>query len=97
MTRLQPADLPDDLPVKNNPVRALYHNPDLYRAFGRLAMQVHESSHLEPRTRELVVLWIAGELQAPYQWTQHCAATWPASRLPSSWPCGSHRRSRTGP
>jgi alkylhydroperoxidase family enzyme len=74
MTRMQPADLPDELPVKNNLVRALYHNPDLYRAFGRLAMQVHASSHLSPRTRELVVLWIAGALQAPYQWTQHCGA-----------------------
>jgi 4-carboxymuconolactone decarboxylase len=74
MSRMPLADVPDDLPVTNNLVRSLYHNPDLYRAFGRLAMQVHASSHLAPRTRELVVLWIAGGLGAPYQWTQHRAA-----------------------
>jgi AhpD family alkylhydroperoxidase len=68
------SEVPDDLPIVNNLVRAMYHNPDLYRAFGRLAMQVHVSSHLPERTRELAVLAISGVVGAPYQWTQHVVA-----------------------
>jgi 4-carboxymuconolactone decarboxylase len=74
MPRLPLVELPEDLPVANNLVRAMYHNPDLYRAFGRLAMQVHVSSHLDERVRELVVLAVAGHLDAPYQWSQHVVA-----------------------
>jgi 4-carboxymuconolactone decarboxylase len=71
MTRLPPADLPDDLPVKNNLVRATYNNPDMHRGFASLSGRVHSASHLDGRTRELVVLRVAGLLDAEVEWRQH--------------------------
>jgi AhpD family alkylhydroperoxidase len=69
--RIPPADLPDDLPVHNNLVRATFTNPDLHRGFASLSGRVHSASHLSARTRELVVLCVAGLLGAGYEWQQH--------------------------
>lgn len=71
MVRIPPADLPDDLPVKNNLVRATYNNPDMHRGFASLSGRVHSASHLDPRTRELVVLRVAALLGAEVEWRQH--------------------------
>jgi 4-carboxymuconolactone decarboxylase len=71
MSRVAPAELPDDLPVHNNLVRATFRNPDLHRGFASLSGRVHSTSHLEDRTRELVVLCIAGMLGADYERQQH--------------------------
>jgi len=71
MTRVAPAELPDDLPVHNNLVRATYRNPEMHRGFASLAGRVHSASHLPARTRELVVLAVVGQLGAGYQWQQH--------------------------
>ena len=71
MSRITPADLPDDVPVKNNLVRTTYTNPDMHRGFASLSGRVHSTSHLDGRTRELVVLRIAGMLGAAYEWQQH--------------------------
>ena len=69
--RIPPADLPADLPVHNNLVRATFTNPDLHRGFASLSGRVHSASHLPARTRELVVLCVAGLLGAAYEWQQH--------------------------
>lgn len=71
MTRIPPAELPDDLPVRNNLVRTAFHNPDMFRGFASLAGRVHTASHLPDRTRELVVLLIVGRLGADYERRQH--------------------------
>jgi alkylhydroperoxidase family enzyme len=71
MTRLTDAELPNDLPVHNNLVRAAYVNPDMFRGFASLSGRVHSASHLSDRTRELVVLHVAGTLGAAYEWQQH--------------------------
>ncbi len=71
MTSVAPAMLPDDLPVANNLVRTTYANPEMHRGFASLSGRVDSASHLAPRTRELVVLRIAGMLGAEYEWQQH--------------------------
>ena len=71
MTRIEPADLPPDLPVHNNLVRTTYRNPDMHRGFASLSGRVHSASHLSPRVRELVVLCVAGLLGADYERQQH--------------------------
>jgi AhpD family alkylhydroperoxidase len=69
--RIQPAELPDDLPVRNNLVRATFTNPDMHRGFASLSGRVHSASHLQARTRELVVLQVGGMLGAAYEVQQH--------------------------
>jgi 4-carboxymuconolactone decarboxylase len=69
--RIQPADLPEDLPVRNNLVRATFTNPEMHRGFASLSGRVHSASHLPARTRELVVLRVAGMLGATYETQQH--------------------------
>jgi len=69
--RIAAAELPDDLPVKNNLVRATYRNPDMHRGFASLSGRVHSASHLPARTRELVVLTVIAQLNAGYEWQQH--------------------------
>ena len=64
-------ELPDDLPVRNNIVRALYANPDMFRGFASLSGRVHSASHLPDRIRELVVLRITGMLGAEVEWRPH--------------------------
>jgi 4-carboxymuconolactone decarboxylase len=71
VARITYAELPDDLPVKNNLVRSTFTNPDMHRGFASLSGRVHSTSHLPSRTRELVVLRIAGKLGAEYEWQQH--------------------------
>jgi 4-carboxymuconolactone decarboxylase len=71
VTRIVPADLPDDLPVRNNLVRATYTNPEMHRGFASLSGRVHSASHLPARTRELVVLRVANLLGAEYERQQH--------------------------
>lgn len=71
MTRIAPAELPDDLPIHNNLVRATYRNPDLHRGFASLSGRVHSASHLPDRARELVVLRVANLLGAAYELQQH--------------------------
>jgi AhpD family alkylhydroperoxidase len=71
MSRLAPAELPDELPIKNNLVRATFTNPDMHRGFASLSGRVHSASHLPTRTRELVVLRVAGLLGADYELQQH--------------------------
>jgi alkylhydroperoxidase family enzyme len=73
MTRVPHAELPDDLPVHNNLVRAGYANPDMFRGFASLSGRVHSASHLADRTRELVVLRVGGMLGAEYEFQQHAA------------------------
>jgi len=73
MTRIPPAELPDDLAVHNNLVRTAYVNPDMFRGFASLSGRVHSASHLPARTRELVLLRVAGMLGADYEWQQHAA------------------------
>jgi 4-carboxymuconolactone decarboxylase len=74
MSRITPADLPADLPVKNNLVRATYNNPEMHRGFASLSGRVHSASSLPARTRELVVLQVTGMLGADYELQQHEAA-----------------------
>jgi 4-carboxymuconolactone decarboxylase len=71
MSRIGPADLPAELPVKNNLVRATYNNPDMHRGFASLSGRVHSASHLPDRTREVVVLAVVGQMKAHYEWQQH--------------------------
>lgn len=71
MSRVPDADLPDDLPVKNSLVRALYGNPDMFRGFASMSGRVHSTSHLPDRLREVVVLRITGMLGAEFEWTAH--------------------------
>jgi alkylhydroperoxidase family enzyme len=73
MSRVPPAPLPDDLAVHNNLVRAAYTNPEMFRGFASLSGRVHSASHLAGRTRELVLLRVAGLLGAAYEWQQHAA------------------------
>jgi alkylhydroperoxidase family enzyme len=73
VSRLSLTEVPEELPIKNNLVRALYHNPDLYKDFGRLAMRVHSASHLTRRVRELTVLRVTSRLGADYEWGNHVA------------------------
>jgi AhpD family alkylhydroperoxidase len=73
MARIAPAELPDDLPVKNNLVRTTYNNPEMHRGFASLSGRVHSASGVPGRTRELVVLRIAAMLGAEYEWSQHAA------------------------
>lgn len=69
--RIRPAELPNDLPVKNNLVRATYNNPEMHRGLASLSGRVHSASHLDGRTRELVVLRVAALLGAEVEWGQH--------------------------
>jgi 4-carboxymuconolactone decarboxylase len=69
--RVRPATLPDDLPVHNNLVRTTYNNPEMHRGFASLSGRVHSASHLDARTRELVILSTAARLGAEYEWTNH--------------------------
>ena len=71
MSRVPDVDLPDDLPVKNSLVRALYGNPDMFRGFASLSGRVHSTSHLADRVREVVVLRITAMLGAAFEWTAH--------------------------
>ena len=71
VTRITEVDLPPDLAVKNNLVRATYANPDMFRGFASLSGRVHSASHLPDRIRELVVLRITGMLGAEYEWRPH--------------------------
>jgi 4-carboxymuconolactone decarboxylase len=71
VARIPPADLPEELPVHNNLVRTTYANPDMHRGFASLSGRVHSASHLTARTRELVVLAVAGLLGAEYELQQH--------------------------
>ena len=71
MSRLTEADLPDDLPVKNNLVRVAYNNPDMFRGFASLSGRVHSASHLPDRIRELVILTTTGMLDAEFEWRAH--------------------------
>jgi alkylhydroperoxidase family enzyme len=71
VTRIAEVDLPPDLPVKNNLVRATYANPDMFRGFASLSGRVHSASHLSDRIRELVVLRITGMLGAECEWRPH--------------------------
>lgn len=71
MARVPAADLPEELPVHNNLVRATYNNPSMHRGFASLSGRVHSASHLPARTRELVVLRVVGMLGADYEWQQH--------------------------
>lgn len=67
-------DISDDVldpRLQTNLGRALYNNPELCLAFKRLALGVHEDSHLEPRLRELVILRISAELGSDVEWGQH--------------------------
>jgi alkylhydroperoxidase family enzyme len=72
--RFPQADLPADVPIDNNLVRAIYFNPELYRRFGSLAMRIHSASHLRDRVRELVVLRTIATLEADYEWGNHVVA-----------------------
>jgi 4-carboxymuconolactone decarboxylase len=71
MARIEPAELPDDLPVHNNLVRATFRNPDMHRGFASLSGRVHSASNLPGRTRELVVLRVANIVGAAYELQQH--------------------------
>ena len=71
MPRLPQADLPADLPVHNNLVRATYNNPEMHRGFASLSGRVHTASHLSARIRELAVLRTAAALGADYEWGNH--------------------------
>ena len=53
-------ELPEDLPVRNNIVRATYTNPDMFRGFASLSGRVHSASHLPDRIRERAALEYAG-------------------------------------
>src|ERR1700710_3030120 len=69
--RVPLSDLPDDLPVHNNLVRTTYNNPEMHRGFATLSGRVHSASHLQARTRELVILQTAARLGAEYEWSNH--------------------------
>jgi 4-carboxymuconolactone decarboxylase len=69
--RVTGVELPEDLPVRNNIVRATYANPDMFRGFASLSGRVHSASHLPDRIRELVVLRITGMLGAEVEWRPH--------------------------
>jgi alkylhydroperoxidase family enzyme len=71
VTRVPYADVPDDLPVKNNLVRVAYANPDMFRGFASLSGRVHSASHLPDRIRELVIMRVTGMLDAEYEWRAH--------------------------
>jgi alkylhydroperoxidase family enzyme len=71
MARIAPADLPDDLPVKNSLVQATYNNPEIHRGFASLSGRVHSASRLSARVRELVVLRVSALLASEFQWVQH--------------------------
>lgn len=74
MPRMTPAELPDDLPVRNNLVRTTYNNPDMHRGFASLSGRVHSASHLPSRIREIVVLSVAGRLKAEVELHPHRSA-----------------------
>jgi alkylhydroperoxidase family enzyme len=71
VARIPPAELPEDLPVKNNIVKVAYNNPDMFRGFASLSGRVHSASHLPDRIRELVILRTTGMLDAEYEWRAH--------------------------
>jgi len=71
MARIPDAELGDDVPFKNNLVRATYNNPDMHRGFASLSGRVHSASHLDGKIRELVVLRVAALLGAEVEWRQH--------------------------
>ena len=71
MSRLPKASLPQDLPVKNNLVRATYNNPEMHRGFASLSGRVHSASHLPSRTRELIVFRVVNLLGVDYERQQH--------------------------
>jgi alkylhydroperoxidase family enzyme len=71
MTRFPQAELPPELPIHNNLVRAFYANPAMFKDFGRLAMKVHSASRITTRVRELAILRIAAKLGAAYEWANH--------------------------
>jgi alkylhydroperoxidase family enzyme len=71
VSRISNAEVPDDLPIVNNLVRAAYNNPDMYRGFASLSGRVHSTSHLSARLRELVVLRTVARLGATYEWANH--------------------------
>jgi 4-carboxymuconolactone decarboxylase len=71
MTRVPYAELPADFPIHNNLVRAMHLNPDLFKSFGSLSMRVHSASHIDQRTRELVILRLVAKLGAEYEWGNH--------------------------
>jgi 4-carboxymuconolactone decarboxylase len=74
MSRLSDIELPDSLPIHNNLVRALWHNPDIFKDFGRLSMRVHTASHLDDRLREIAVLRVIARLRADFEWGNHVPA-----------------------
>jgi alkylhydroperoxidase family enzyme len=74
MSRLSDIELPAELPIHNNLVRALWHNPDIFKDFGRLSMRVHTASHLDQRLRELAVLRVIARLGAAFEWGNHVPA-----------------------
>lgn len=74
MSRLSDIDLPESLPIHNNLVRALWHNPEMFKDFGRLSMRVHSASHLDARLRELAVLRVIARLRADFEWGNHVPA-----------------------
>jgi alkylhydroperoxidase family enzyme len=71
MARITDAELPDDLPFKNNLIRATFNNPDMHRGFASLSGRVHSASNLPGKIRELVVLAVAAKLGAEVEWNQH--------------------------
>jgi 4-carboxymuconolactone decarboxylase len=73
MARVANSELPAEFPIHNNLVRAMNHNPDLFRSFGALSMRVHTASHLDQRTRELAILRLVAKLGAVYEWGNHAA------------------------
>lgn len=74
MSRLSDIELPDSLPIHNNLVRALWHNPDMFKDFGRLSMRVHTASRLDNRLREIAVLRVIARLRADFEWGNHVPA-----------------------
>ncbi|MET0147029.1 MAG: carboxymuconolactone decarboxylase family protein [Ilumatobacteraceae bacterium] len=74
MTRIEPAELPDEVPFHNDLVRVTYRNPEMHRGFASLSGRVHSASHVPDRTRELVVLAVAAHLGATFEWEQHAPA-----------------------
>lgn len=73
MSRISDAELPADMSamMQNNLNRALYNNPPMAGDFGVIAKGVHSSSHIDHRTRELVVLRVAATTGSNVEWAQH--------------------------
>jgi alkylhydroperoxidase family enzyme len=71
VARIPDAQLPPDLKVHNNLVRATYNNPEMFKGFASLSGRVHSASHLPDRTRELVVLRVSAMLGSDVEWGQH--------------------------